>query len=159
MKDRIKELRKNKKLTQAEFGKRIGVKGNTITTYENGSRVPSEAVIKSICRVFNVNEEWLRTGQGDPYIQLSRDEELAQFFGEVMKGEDPDFRRRLLSVMSRLTTDEWALLERMAWKLVDELQQDTGQEGNASGGEEGKKSRPPVRGRAPADHLIPRTNR
>lgn len=121
MKDRIKELRKNKKLTQAEFGERIGVKGNTITTYENGSRVPSEAVIKSICRVFNVNEDWLRTGRGDPYIQLSRDEELAQFFGEVMKGEDPDFRRRLLSVMSRLTTDEWALLEQMAWKLVDEL--------------------------------------
>lgn len=137
MKDRIKELRKNKKLTQAEFGKRIGVKGNTITTYENGSRVPSEAVIKSICRVFNVNEDWLRTGQGDPYIQLSRDEELAEFFGNVMKGEDPDFRRRLLSVMSRLTTDEWALLEQMAWKLVDELQQDTGQEASS---EEGKKN-------------------
>ena len=137
MKDRIKELRKNKKLTQAEFGKRIGVKGNTITTYENGSRVPSEAVIKSICRVFNVNENWLRTGRGDPYIQLSRDEELAQFFGDVMKGEDPDFRRRLLSVMSRLTTDEWALLEQMAWKLVDELRQDSGQEASS---EEGKKN-------------------
>lgn len=144
MKDRIKELRKNKKLTQAEFGKRIGVKGNTITTYENGSRVPSEAVIKSICRVFNVNEDWLRTGQGDPYIQLSRDEELAEFFGNVMKGEDPDFRRRLLSVMSRLTTDEWALLEQMAWKLVDELQQEqTGREEDASDGEEGKKNSGP----------------
>ena len=137
MKDRIKELRKNKKLTQAEFGKRIGVKGNTITTYENGSRIPSEAVIKSICRVFNVNEEWLRTGQGDPDIQLSRDEALAQFFGEVMQGEDPDFRRRLLSVMSRLTTDEWALLEQMAWKLVDELRQDSVQEASS---EEGKKN-------------------
>ena len=137
MKDRIEELRKNKKLTQAEFGERIGVKGNTITTYENGSRVPSEAVIKSICRVFNVNEDWLRTGRGDPYIQLSRDEELAQFFGVVMKGEDPDFRRRLLSVMSRLTTDEWALLEQMAWKLVDELRQDSGQEASS---EEGKKN-------------------
>src|SRR5699024_10768389 len=96
-----------------------------------------EAVIKSICRVFNVNEDWLRTGRGDPYIQLSRDEELAQFFGDVMKGEDPDFRRRLLSVMSRLTTDEWALLEQMAWKLVDELRQDSGQEASS---EEGKKN-------------------
>lgn len=141
MKDRIKELRKNKKLTQAEFGERIGVKGNTITTYENGSRVPSEAVIKSICRVFNVNEEWLRTGQGDPYIQLSRDEALAEFFGDVMKGEDPDFRRRLLSVMSRLSVEEWALLEQMAWKLVDELQQEQpGREEDASDGEEGKKN-------------------
>ena len=83
----------------------------------------------------------MRTGQGDPYIQISRDEALAQFFGDVMKGEDPDFRRRLLSVMSRLTTDEWALLERMAWKLVDELQQDTGQEGPSP--EEGKKNTGP----------------
>ena len=81
----------------------------------------------------------MRTGQGDPYIQLSRDDELSQFFGEVMKEEDPDFRRRLLSVMSRLTTDEWALLEQMAWKLVDELQQEQPGQGAASL-EEGKKN-------------------
>ena len=55
-----------------------------------------------------------------------------------MKGEDPDFRRRLLSVMSRLTTDEWALLEQMAWKLVDELQQE--QPGQEASSEEGKKN-------------------
>ena len=101
--------------------------------------MPSDRTIADICREFNVNEDWLRTGRGDPYIQLSRDEELAQFFGDVMKGEDPDFRRRLLSVMSRLTTDEWALLEQMAWKLVDELQQEQTGQGAASS-EEGKKN-------------------
>ena len=122
------------------FAKKINVSQPFISQVVTGTASPSDRTIADICREFNVNENWLRTGRGDPYIQLSRDEELAQFFGDVMKGEDPDFRRRLLSVMSRLTTDEWALLERMAWKLVDELQQDTGQEGDASGGEESKKN-------------------
>ena len=121
MNERIKAIRENFGLNQTDFGARIGVKQTTVAGYENGTRTPIDAVILTICREFHVNEDWLRTGQGDPYVQLSRDEELAAFFGNVLKGDDPDFRRRLLSVMSRLTTDEWALLEQMAWKLVDEL--------------------------------------
>lgn len=139
MNERIRAIREKSGLNQTDFGARLGVKQTTIAGYENGTRTPIDAVLLTICREFHVNEKWLRTGQGDPYIQLSRDEELAQFFGEVMKEEDPDFRRRLLSVMSRLTTDEWALLEKMAWKLVDELQQEQpGQD--AASSEEGKKN-------------------
>ena len=139
MNERIRAIREKSGLNQTDFGARLGVKQTTIAGYENGTRTPIDAVLLTICREFHVNENWLRTGRGDPYIQLSRDEELAQFFGDVMKGEDPDFRRRLLSVMSRLTTDEWALLEQMAWKLVDELQQEQTGQGAASS-EEGKKN-------------------
>ena len=138
--ERISWLISDKGYTKTAFAKKINVSQPFISQVVTGTASPSDRTIADICREFNVNENWLRTGRGDPYIQLSRDEELAQFFGDVMKGEDPDFRRRLLSVMSRLTTDEWALLERMAWKLVDELQQGTGQEGDASGGEESKKN-------------------
>ena len=127
---------------KSKFARKLNVTPAYISKLcKDKENIPSDRTIADICREFNVNEDWLRTGRGDPYIQLSRDEELAQFFGKVMKGEDPDFRRRLLSVMSRLTTDEWALLERMAWKLVDELQQEQpGQEEDASGGEESKKN-------------------
>lgn len=138
---RISLVIKESGLTKTAFAKKINISQPHISKIALGESVPSDRTIADICREFNVNEDWLRTGRGDPYIQLSRDEELAQFFGEVMKGEDPDFRRRLLSVMSRLTTDEWALLEWMAWKLVDELQQEqTDQEGDASDGEESKKN-------------------
>lgn len=65
MKDRIKQLRKSLKLTQAEFANKIGLGGNTIARYELGDRAPSNAVIQSICREFHVREEWLRTGVGD----------------------------------------------------------------------------------------------
>lgn len=64
MNDRIKQIRKAKGLTQVDFGKKIGVKGNTITNYENGLRTPSDSIIFSICREFNINEEWIRTGEG-----------------------------------------------------------------------------------------------
>lgn len=123
---------------KSKFARQLNVTPAYISKLcKDKENIPSDRTIADICREFNVNEDWLRTGRGDPYIQLSRDDELSQFFGEVMKEEDPDFRRRLLSVMSRLTTDEWALLEQMAWKLVDELRQDSGQEASS---EEGKKN-------------------
>lgn len=136
--ERITKVIKDKAKTKTEFAEKLNISQSFVSRLASGEKEPSDRTIADICREFDVNEDWLRTGQGDPYIQLSRDEELAQFFGEVMKGEDPDFRRRLLSVMSRLTTDEWALLEQMAWKLVDELRQDIGQESASS--EEGKKN-------------------
>lgn len=139
MADRISKVIRDKEKTKTAFSDRINVSQAFVSQMCSGLKVPSDRTIADICREFHVNENWLRTGRGDPYIQLSRDEELAQFFGDVMKGEDPDFRRRLLSVMSRLTTDEWALLEKMAWKLVDELQQEQTGQGAASS-EEGKKN-------------------
>lgn len=135
--ERITKVIKDKAKTKTEFAEKLNISQSFVSRLASGEKEPSDRTIADICREFDVNEDWLRTGQGDPYVQLSRDEELAQFFGDVMKGEDPDFRRRLLSVMSRLTTDEWALLEQMAWKLVDELRQDSGQEASS---EEGKKN-------------------
>lgn len=69
MNTRIKQIRKTLDLTQFEFAKRLGTVQNTITGYESGRRNPSNAVITSICREFNVNEEWLRTGNGSMFIE------------------------------------------------------------------------------------------
>lgn len=66
MNTRIKAIREGCGLTQEEFGKRIGSARNTIANYETGNRKPSNVVITSICREFNINEEWLRTGDGEP---------------------------------------------------------------------------------------------
>lgn len=67
--DRIKIIRKELKLTQEEFGSQIGVKGNTVTGYERGTRTPSDAIINMICLIFNVDQTWLRSGEGnDPFL-------------------------------------------------------------------------------------------
>ena len=88
MKERIKMLRKNIGLTQPEFGEKIGVKGNTVTGYENGIRSPSDAVIKAICREFNVSEQWLRTGEGEMFDKVDPDEEFVKIMVEIQAQND-----------------------------------------------------------------------
>lgn len=71
MNERIKQLRKTLDLTQKTFAERIGSKQNTVATYEMGRNNPSDPIIHSICREFNVNEEWLRHGTGDMFQEQS----------------------------------------------------------------------------------------
>ena len=118
--ERIKKLRKSLGLTQQEFSDRIKVKRNTVATYEMGRSMPSDAAISLICREFNVNETWLRTGDGEMFKPVNRDQEIADFMADILKGE-PDFRTKLISVMARLSADEWAMLEKRARELAAEL--------------------------------------
>lgn len=117
MKDRIKKIRKESGLTQVYFGERIGVKGNTITNYENGLRTPTDAVILSICREFDVNEEWLRNGTGEMLVQKSKDEQISEMLGEIQKSGEDTFKHRLVSALSNLDEDGWNSLE----KLIDSI--------------------------------------
>lgn len=71
---RIKKIRKELDLTQAEFAARIGSVQNTVTGYESGRRNPSAPVISLICREFRVNEEWLKTGNGEMFSPEVSDE-------------------------------------------------------------------------------------
>lgn len=124
MNERIKELRKALGLTQQDFADKIGIKRNSFANYETGRNTPLDAIIVSICREFNVNETWLRTGEGEMFIQISRDEEIAEFVGGLLKDEKPDFKRRLITVLARMTPEEWEMLERKAMELVEELKKD-----------------------------------
>lgn len=119
MKDRIKLVRKHFGMTQSEFGEKIGIKGNTVTNYENGLRNPSDAVLHSICREFNVNEEWLRTGEGEMLTKLDREAEIAQLAATLFKDEKGSFRTRLIFALANLNTDELKTLEKIALEIVE----------------------------------------
>ena len=116
MNERIKELRKSLGLTQLEFGEQVGVKANTIGNYEIGLRTPSDAVIRAICREFNVNENWLRTGEGEMFNP--QDEKLAAFVGSLVADDSEPFKRRMVELLADLTPEEWKLLEKMAERLT-----------------------------------------
>lgn len=73
MNGRIKKLRKELNLTQEEFSSRIGLSRNFIAQIEIGTKQPSDRTISDICREFNINEEWLRTGEGDMYSDKDLD--------------------------------------------------------------------------------------
>ena len=86
---------------------------------EKGDRVPSGRTIADICREFNVNEDWLRTGEGSMFVEPDEDEEITKFLGDILS-DQPDFRRRLVSVLARMTPNEWALLEAKIRELAAE---------------------------------------
>lgn len=67
--DRIKSLRNSLELTQTEFGSKIGFRQNTVGQMENGQRGITDRTILLICQTYNVNEEWLRTGEGEMFIE------------------------------------------------------------------------------------------
>lgn len=117
---RVKEVRKALNLTMEEFGKSLGVTKAAISNIENGTRGLTDQMFLSICRVYNVNEEWLRSGTGEMFVPMTRDEQIEEFFGDVLRDEEDDFRRRLISVLAKLTPDEWGLLEEKLMEILGE---------------------------------------
>ena len=93
--ERIKAVRKHNNLTQAQFGARIGIKGNTVTGYENNIRTPSDAILLSICRVFGIDQNWMFTGEGQPYLIKDTDQELEDILSQIQVKRD-EFVVRML---------------------------------------------------------------
>lgn len=120
MQDRIKAIRKILDLNQTDFGNKIGVKQGSVAAYESGSRFPLDSVIVSICREFNVNETWLRTGEGEMFVKLSRNDEIAAYIARIMKDEDAELQRFLVQLMSRIPSDCWQVIEAKAKELAAE---------------------------------------
>ena len=118
VKDRIKQIRKELKLTQAEFGEKIGVKGNTVTGYESGIRSPSDAIVVSICREFGVNEVWLRTGEGEPFQEESREEQILRAATQTVRSSN-EFRKQVAFLLAQLSESDWEVLGNI-YKKLDE---------------------------------------
>lgn len=120
MKDRIKTLRKDQDMTQEEFSSKIGLSRNFIAQLESGTKIPSDRTIKDVCRVFDVNEDWLRTGKGDPYIKRTRNQEIAAFMNDVMDLPDEAFKKEFIGRLSRLDEKGWEALANIVDKLLKE---------------------------------------
>ena len=120
MNERIRELRKALNITQQELADKLSLKRNTIATYEMGKATPSDRTVADICREYNVSEEWLRAGTGEMFVPVTRDEEIEIFIGNVLKDEPDNFKKRLISVLAKLSKHEWEVLEEKARWLVQE---------------------------------------
>lgn len=118
--ERIKELRKAKNLTQQEFADQIGTTRNNIAGYETGRREPSAAAVNLIITKLNVSETWLRTGEGDMFLQVSKEDELSAAVHKLLSGETSEFKTRLIKILADLGPREWDILESYALKLVQD---------------------------------------
>ena len=118
--ERVKALRKDLGLTMEKFGERIGVKKSAISDIESGRNRVSDLIFKSICREFNVSPDWLRNGEGDMFITMTRNESIAFFVEELMKEADDSFKLRLVDILSKLDENEWEVLGNLAKRLAEE---------------------------------------
>lgn len=122
MNSRIKLIRTSNDLTQQEFADRLGTPRSNIAGYERGARNPSDGAISAMCKEFDINEDWLRHGKGPMRKPVNRDQEIESFMNSILHMESENFRRRLISALTRLNEDEWGLLESMALKLAEETE-------------------------------------
>lgn len=105
--ERLRDYRKNyAKLTLEEFGKRIGFGKSAVSEVENGNNAMSKQMRTAICKEFNINEEWLTDGIGDPERKLTADEKLAQFVGQVLFDKNETDEKILLRWIASLSKEE-----------------------------------------------------
>ena len=82
--ERLRNIRKTLNLTLEKFGEKLGVGKTAISKLEKGENSITDQMMLSICREYNVNENWLRTGEGDMFIKMTRNDEISQFVGQLM---------------------------------------------------------------------------
>lgn len=124
MGDRIRLVRESLGLSRAAFGENLGVSGDVINNLERGRVEVKEPMIKLICSTYSVDEAWLRTGEGEMFVPLNRSQEIADFVGKVMAGEEDTFKRRFVAMLARLDESEWEFIEKKALELLEGTKKD-----------------------------------
>ena len=114
MNERIKELRKLLNLSQEEFGKKLGVTRGAITNIELNKTEPKPLFVDLICEVFDVNKEWIEKGEGEPFKELTLEEEIAEFVGELLKDKNDSFKKKFIGMLCKLDEAGWEALESVA---------------------------------------------
>lgn len=123
MKERIELIVKKSGLTKAKFAERIGVSAPYVTMLCSGAGSPSDRTITDICREFGCNEVWLRTGEGEPFQERTREEEIMRFAVQTVKGSN-EFRKALAAMLSRMTPEDWENLERLYDMFTEEYKKE-----------------------------------
>ena len=126
MKNRIKQIRESQKLTQEQFGKKIGISRNFMWMLESGERDASDRTIRDICREFGVSETWLRTGYGEMFAPKTREAELGELIRTRLIDRPESFQTALITTLLRFDPDgpEWGALQKIVENLKAETKKD-----------------------------------
>lgn len=114
MKDRIRMIRKDLNMNQTEFGSEIGATQKMVTTYETGAVLPDKSIRLLICEKFNVNPEWLETGEGVPYKE-GLIPELANALRSM-----PSVAAALERLLPRMAPEDFAHIDEMVRKICED---------------------------------------
>ncbi len=104
--ERIKEIRNSHNLSREKFGNEIGVSRGVIENIEYNRSEIKDLYIQLICKKFNINEHWLRTGEGEKYIDHKKQDEVTNFITDLVKNTD-DTTREIIFKLSELNKDDF----------------------------------------------------
>lgn len=124
--DRIARLIEFSGLSKTAFGERIHVSQSFVSQLCSGASNPSDRTILDICREFDVNETWLRTGEGEMIVARSVDDEIADYVSLILGRRDMGLQRKIISLMSKIPPETWGVIVAKAQEVF-------------SSGDEGKK--------------------
>lgn len=113
--ERLKSLRISLGMNQKDFGERIEVAQTYLSQIEKGDRPVTDKISKIVClqnwNGKSVNEEWFLTGNGEMFVPETKDEQITRLLSDVLKKENSDFKRRLVTALSKLDDTGWKYLE------------------------------------------------
>lgn len=115
--NRFKQVRLRLNMSQEEFGKSIGLSKSGVSNIENGERGLRDTYINVICKNFNVNTQWLRTGIGEMFGSQNRTAEITKLVYSLMDSESDSFKSRFISMLARLDEKQWEFLAKMAEEI------------------------------------------
>lgn len=118
--DRILAIRKESGLSQSAFGEKLNLSQNFVWMIEKGQREPSDRTVSDICRVYGINETWLREGAGAMYVPKTREETIAELVGSALNGSN-DFKKAVIQMICSRTDQELETLEAALRAIYDSL--------------------------------------
>ena len=118
--DRILAIRKESGLSQSAFGEKLNLSQNFVWMIEKGQREPSDRTVSDICRVYGINEPWLREGVGEMYVPKTREETIAELVGSALNGSS-DFKKAVIQMICSRTDQELETLEAALRSIYESL--------------------------------------
>lgn len=100
--NRIKTLRKTLKLTQREFGEKLGVSRDVISNIEYNRVPPKKLLLHHMCELYNVNYHWLETGEGEMFKDTTNEISKFDEAFQIFKSLRPDFQDYALDQIKKL---------------------------------------------------------
>lgn len=112
MKDRIKTIRTHEGKTQQEFADKLGLSRNFVSLLESGDRQPSDRTLDDICRLYNVNRQWLDTGEGEMFNPLTAEEQIAELMSGVALTDPSEewqvARQTVIEALAGMSPEFWS---------------------------------------------------
>ena len=118
MKNRLKMIREESEMSMAAFGKEIGVSSASVCQFESGKRNPSRQTIMFLCDKFDVNMDWLMTGNGPKYIENATENKTAAWVTKELSNQADSFQKRFLAALSRLSPEQWDMVEDFMMQVI-----------------------------------------